>query len=308
MKKVLVAGELNVDIVLQGYHSFPEAGKEVLVDDFMMVLGSASAICAMGLANLGVPVSYLGKAGDDPWGRFCIDCLTSRGIDVSRAICDPALKTGVTVAITSPRDRALVSFLGSISALRASDVPDAALAEADHLHVSSYFLQERLRPDARALFARARRLGLSTSLDPGFDPSETWAPDLRDTLQEVDVFFPNEVELRGLTGTDDVEPALRQLDNGRTRVVAKLGREGAATLEGGALLRVPAFGIDPLDTTGAGDSFNAGFLQTWLSGGPILEAMRLGAACGALSTRGLGGTARQADLAEATAFMKANGR
>ena len=83
MKKVLVAGELNVDIVLQGYHAFPEPGKEVLVDDFVMVLGSASAICAMGLARLGVPVAFLGKAGDDPWGRFCIDCLTGRGIDVT---------------------------------------------------------------------------------------------------------------------------------------------------------------------------------------------------------------------------------
>jgi sugar/nucleoside kinase (ribokinase family) len=304
MKKVLVAGELNVDLVLQGYHAFPEAGKEVLVDDFVMVLGSASAICAMGLAKLGDPVAFLGKAGNDPWGRFCVECLTSRGIDVSHVACESALKTGVTVAITSPRDRALVSFLGSIAALTAADVTDSALAGADHLHVSSYYLQEKLRPGLPALFARARRFGLSTSLDPGFDPSETWAKDLEETLREVDVFLPNEVELRGLTGTDDVETSLRALDNGKTRVVAKLGREGAAILEGGTLLRVPAIPIEPLDTTGAGDSFNAGFLHVWLGGGPSLEALRLGAACGALSTRGLGGTARQPDLAEATAFLE----
>ncbi|HEY6554894.1 MAG TPA: carbohydrate kinase family protein, partial [Vicinamibacteria bacterium] len=78
MKKVLVAGELTVDIVLQGYHVFPEPGKEVLVDDFVMVLGSASAICAMGLAKLGGRVAFLGRAGADPWGRFCVDCLTGR--------------------------------------------------------------------------------------------------------------------------------------------------------------------------------------------------------------------------------------
>jgi sugar/nucleoside kinase (ribokinase family) len=306
MKKVLVAGELNVDIVLQGYRAFPEAGKEVLVDDFMMVLGSASAICAMGLAKLGDPVSFLGKAGADPWGRFCVDCLTSRGIDVAHVTCEPTLKTGVTVAITSPRDRALVSFLGSIAALTGPDVTDAALAGADHLHVSSYFLQERLRPGLAALFARARRFGLTTSLDPGFDPSEKWAPDLLETLRDVDVFFPNEVELSGLTGTDDVAAALRKLENGRTRVVAKLGGEGAATLEGGALLRAAAYPIESLDTTGAGDSFNAGFLHVWLAGGSSLGALRLGAACGALSTRGLGGTARQPDLAEATAFIAAH--
>jgi sugar/nucleoside kinase (ribokinase family) len=250
-------------------------------------------------------VAFLGRAGADPWGRFCVECLSGRGIDVTRTTCEPTLKTGVTVAITSPSDRALVSFLGSIASLRAADVPDAALAEVDHLHVSSYFLQERLRPDARGLFARARRLGLTTSLDPGFDPTEAWAPDLRDTLREVDVFFPNEVELRGITGTDDVEQALRSLENGRTRVVAKLGKGGLATLEAGAFLHVPAFTIEAIDTTGAGDSFNAGFLRAWLSGAPIRDALRLGAACGALCTLGLGGTARQADLAEATAFLEA---
>jgi sugar/nucleoside kinase (ribokinase family) len=307
MKKVLVAGELNVDLVLQGYHAFPEPGKEVLVDDFVMVLGSASAICAMGLAKLGMSVSFLGKAGDDPWGHFCLDCLRGRGIDVSRALCKPSLKTGVTAAITSSRDRALVSFLGSIASLTASDVPDEALAEVDHLHVSSYFLQERLRPGVKALFARARRLGVTTSLDPGFDPTETWAPDLRATLEEVDVFFPNEDELRGLTGTDDPEKALRSLANGRSRIVAKLGKGGAATLEGDDFLRVPAFATTPLDTTGAGDSFNAGFLHGWLAGAPTRDALRLGAACGALSTRGLGGTARQPDLAEAMAFIQAQG-
>jgi len=305
MKKVLVAGELNVDLVLQGYSAFPEAGKEVLVDDFVMVLGSASAICAAGLAKLGVPVAFLGKAGQDPWGHFCIEGLRSRGIDVSRVLSEASLKTGVTVAITSSHDRALVSFLGSIASLGAADVPDAALAEVDHLHVSSYFLQQRLRPEAKALFARARRLGLTTSLDPGFDPAEIWASDLRDTLLEVDVFFPNENELRGLTATDDVEKSLRSLANGRTRIVAKLGKDGAATLEDDALLRVPAFAIEPKDTTGAGDSFNAGFLQGWLAGAKVRDALLLGAACGALSTRGLGGTACQPDLAEATAFMKA---
>jgi len=307
-KPILVAGELNVDLVLQGYHAFPEPGKEVLVDDFLMVLGSASAICAMGLARLGDPVAFLGKVGDDPWGSYCLDCLLGRGIDVSRVVRDAAIKTGVTVAITSPRDRALVSFLGSISALAAGDVTDAALAGFRHLHVSSYFLQQRLRPGLRDLFARARRRGLTTSLDPGFDPSETWAGDLRDALREVDLFFPNEVELRGLAGAGDVGEALRRLENGRTRTVAKLGREGAATLDGGALVRVPVFPIEPLDSTGAGDSFNAGFLHAWLAGAPVEDALRLGAACGALSTRGLGGTARQPDLPEAEALVRAHSR
>src|SRR5512143_1495143 len=293
MKKVLVAGELNVDIILQGYRAFPTPGKEVLVDDFVMVLGSASAICAMGLARLGNPVSFLGKVGDDPWGSYCRDALKGRGIDISRVVRDPSLKTGVTVAITSPRDRALVSFLGSINALTPEDLPPEVFAGFDHLHISSFFLQDRLGPGCAGVFARARKAGLTTSLDPGFDPSEGWDGGLRQTLEQVDVFFPNEVELRGLSGSDDPSEGLKRLGNGRTLVVAKLGADGAMVLDGSRPIHVPAFKVSPLDTTGAGDSFDSGFLHAWLRSAPLRDCLRLGSACGALSALGLGGTARQ---------------
>jgi sugar/nucleoside kinase (ribokinase family) len=298
MKRVLVVGEINVDLILQGAHAFPTPGKEVLVDDVVMALGSASAICAMGLARLGTPVAFLGKVGTDPWGEFCLDAMRAAAIDVSRVIGDAKIKTGVTVSVTSPRDRALVSYLGSIRALRAEDVPEKAFHGFDHLHVSSYFLQEGLRPGLRGLFARAHAAGLTTSLDPGFDPSERWDPDIVATLAETDLFFPNEVELRAIAGRADIADALRHLDNGRTRVVAKLGAQGCMILEGGEPLAVPAFRIDPVDTTGAGDSFDAGFLHAWLRGISMLDSLRWGAACGSLSTRGLGGTGRQADAAE----------
>ena len=298
MKRVLVVGEINVDLILQGAHAFPIPGKEVLVEDVVMTLGSASAICAMGLARLGTPVAFLGKVGTDPWGDFCLDVMRAAGIDVSRVVGDPRIKTGVTVSITSPRDRALVSYLGSIRALRAEDVPATAFRGFHHLHVSSYFLQEGLRPGLRGLFARAHQAGLSTSLDPGFDPSERWEPDITATLAETDLFFPNEVEVTAIARRADVADALRQLDNGRTRVIAKLGAQGCLTLEGGRPLAVPAYRVEPVDTTGAGDSFDAGFLHAWLGGRPLVESLRWGAACGSLSTRGLGGTSRQADSAE----------
>jgi sugar/nucleoside kinase (ribokinase family) len=304
VKKVLVAGELNVDIILQGYHKFPTPGQEVLVDDFVLVLGSASAICAMGLARLGSPVAFLGKVGDDPWGRYCLDALTSRGIDVGRVVVDPAEKTGVTVAITSPRDRALVSFLGAINSLTPEDLPSTILVGYQHLHVSSFFLQDRLSPGLASVFARAHEAGLTTSLDPGFDPTERWDSGLRAALEHVDVFFPNEVELAGLSGASDPAEGLKRLDNGRTRVVAKLGANGCMALDEGTPVHVPPFGISPVDTTGAGDSFNAGFLHAWLRDAPLADALRLGSACGALSTLGLGGTAKQPTLEEAEAFVR----
>ena len=298
MKRVLVVGEINVDLILQGAHAFPTPGKEVLVDDVVLTLGSASAICAMGLARLGTPVAFLGKVGTDPWGEFCLDVMRAAAIDVSLVIAEAKIKTGVTVSFTSPRDRALVSYLGSIRALRAEDVPNRAFRGFDHLHVSSYFLQEGLRPGIRGLFARAHAAGLTTSLDPGFDPSERWDPDIVATLAETDLFFPNDVEVAAIAHGPDVADALRRLENGRTRVIAKLGAQGCLTLEDGRPLAVPAFRIHPVDTTGAGDSFDAGFLHAWLRGMPLLDSLRWGAACGSLSTRGLGGTGRQADVAE----------
>jgi sugar/nucleoside kinase (ribokinase family) len=299
MKAVLVVGEINVDLILKGSGAFPQLGKEILVDDAVMTLGSASAICAMGLARLGRPVTFLGKVGADFWGNFCVDTMIGAGIDALPVICDPRLRTGLTVSITSPRDRALISYLGSIQALRAEDVEDDALIGPAHLHVSSYYLQEGLRPGCRSLFARARAAGLTTSLDPGFDPREEWGRDILDTLREVDLFFPNEVELRAIAGVGDLPDALRRLDNGRTRTVAKLGAQGCMTLEEGRALVIPPFPVDAVDTTGAGDSFDAGFLHAWLDGLALRDCLRWGAACGALSTRGLGGTGRQAGREEA---------
>lgn len=301
--KVLVAGELNADLVLQGYSSFPALGMEVLVEDASLTLGSASAICASALARLGNEVSLIGKAGEDAWGDLCIRSLADAGVDCSLIQRDAALKTGITVSLSSAQDRALVTYLGAITALRAQDIRDETLAQFAHLHVSSFFLQRGLRPGLKGVLARAHAQGLTTSLDPGFDPENEWESDLMDVLSEIDIFLPNEVELASLTREQELGTALGMLKNGRTLTVAKLGKNGCAALENGCVLAIPAFPVKPVDTTGAGDTFNAGFLHAWKRGESIPEAMRFGAACGAVSTLAAGGTSRQPSVKEAHDFM-----
>ena len=297
--RILIAGELNVDLVLQNYHAFPALGREVLVDDVSLTLGSASAICAAGLAKLGDEVKFAGKLGWDDWGDLCLRSLTKLGVDCSLVKRDQHIKTGITVSITA-KDRALVTCLGSIAELLASDVSDKDLQASQHLHVSSFFLQKALRPDLKSLFARAHGFGLTTSLDPGFDPEEQWGEDLFDVLTEVDLFFPNEVELAAITERNTVL-------NGRTLTIAKLGSAGCRALAENVDLSIPSYPVTPLDTTGAGDSFNAGFLHAWLpSAGDysrLADALRFAAACGALSTLALGGTAGQPTEPQARAFM-----
>jgi sugar/nucleoside kinase (ribokinase family) len=306
--RFLVVGEINPDLIMCNYQSFPTLGQEVLVDDLSLMMGSASAICAVGLSRLGDPVRIVGKVGVDQWGDFCLKILADAGIDISFVKRDPASKTGITVSITSSKDRALVTYLGAIASFRAAEMDPLALDGCTHLHVSSYFLQQGLQKDCRDLFTAAHARGLTTSLDPGFDPSEQWQSGLRETLEETDVFFPNEVELRGLGGSEDPLECLRKLDNGRTLVVAKLGAAGCMALDLGNPIHVPAFPVTPVDTTGAGDSFNAGFLHAWAQHKPLAEALRFGSACGAISTRAMGGTGGQASIEEAEAMIHASVR
>lgn len=306
--KILIAGELNPDLILRGCRTFPEFGREVLVEDLELTLGSSSAICAAGLARLSDSVTFAATVGADNYGDYCIGVLQRAGIDVSLVRRRADLKTGITVSITSSRDRALVTYLGAIACLSASDLPETVFAGHNHFHVSAYFLQDALRPGLRDLFAAARRAGLTTSLDTGYDPSEKWSRDLIGTLDEVDVFLPNESEIQGITGCSDVTEGLRKLDNGHTLVVGKLGSEGCVARHRGELIRVAAFPIDVVDTTGAGDSFNAGFLHTWLRGDALEDCLRFASACGALSTRGLGGTATQATEEEAQNYFHAEAK
>lgn len=297
--RFLVIGELNPDLILQGISSLPVLGREMLVEDLNLTLGSASAICAAGLARLGNAVRFAGKVGADQWGDFCTGFLADAGLDVSHIRRDPHVKTGLTVSLSSSADRALVTYLGATRSFSAADLDSAVMDGCTHLHISSYYLQDGLRPGCRGLFAEAHARGMTTSLDPGFDPAERWNGGLREVLQDVDVFFPNEVELRAVGGSEDLVECLRSLANGRTLTVAKLGKDGCLALDGNAPLKVPAFPVIPVDTTGSGDSFNAGFLHAWCRGYSLPDALRFAAACGALSTRAMGGTGSQATAEEA---------
>lgn len=293
MLQVKVIGELNVDLIFSGCSRVPAFGAEVTVNGFAMTLGSASAICAVGLARLGRPVSFVGKVGADSWGDYCLEALRAARVDVSEVRREKDVQTGVTVALAGPRDRALITFPGATELLTAADLPETLGTGRGHLHVSSFFLQTAMRRNWRTVFERVRRAGWSVSLDPGCDPTGRWDSDLRELLPLIDVLLPNELELTSMAGARDLEKALRTLHTDRTTVVAKIGAAGAIALENDRVVRVTPPPIAGIDTTGAGDSFNAGFLHAWLDGRPLQASLRAGVACGSLSTRALGGTTAQ---------------
>jgi sugar/nucleoside kinase (ribokinase family) len=292
--RVLVAGELNPDAIVVGPDLAPEFGQvETLAADGVLTVGSSGAIFACGAARLGLATAYVGTIGDDAGGRFIVGELERRGIDTAACRVEEGRHTGLTVVISRGEDRAILTAVGAMDALTAADVTDALLASAEHLHVTSPALQPRLRAGLSDLFGRARAAGLTTSLDPGWDPAGEWDEALGAALAATDVFLPNAAEACRITAVDDPEAALEALASRVPTVVVKLGAAGAIAAEGEARARVAAPGVEVVDTTGAGDSFAAGFLRAGREGLPLEERLRIAVACGSLSTRGLGGVAAQ---------------
>jgi len=216
---------------------------------------------------------------------------------------------GASVILVGGPDRAILTAPGTVPLLRDEDVPAAILDRVRHLHVGSVFLLDALRPRLAERFAAARRAGITTSLDCNWDPRGAWDGGLWRILGQADVFLPNAAEAKRISGRDAVEDAARALAAAGPRVVAvKCGADGALAAEpDGTVTRVPAIAVDAVDATGAGDSFDAGFLAAWLAGRPVRDCLAVGVACGSLSTCGIGGTAAQPTLSEADAAARASG-
>lgn len=299
---ILVAGEINPDLILSGDVEPAFGQAEKIVDSAVLTVGSSSVIFACGAARLGLNVAFIGKCGDDLFGRYMLEEMQRRAVDISPVFVDPLLSTGLTVILNKGDDRAMLTFPGAIGALRAEEIPDDLLGRARHLHVASYFLQDALRPGLPDLFRRARALGLTTSLDTNWDPAGRWEGVLH-LLPLVDVFLPNAAEACALTGETDVTRAARWLATRAGTVAVKLGAEGALGVRGEQTVRVPSIRVEVVDAVGAGDNFDAGFLYGFLNGWPLERALRLGTICGALSTRAAGGVAAQPTLEEALRFL-----
>lgn len=303
---VLAVGELNPDLILARIAAeAPRLGTEQEAASFRLTLGSSTAICTVGLQRLGLRTALVAVVGDDDFGRFCRGELEREGIETRYLRRDPERSTGLTVALAYARDRLLVTHPGAMVHLAAEAVPDAALRRARHLHVASFFLQRALQPGLAGLFERARAHGATTSLDTGWDPADRWELErLAPALAHVDVFLPNHAELAALSGTEDLaDGAAWALERGVGRVVVKRGARGAASFGPEGRASHAGYAVDAIDTTGAGDSFGAGYLFAFLGGDPERERLRLGNACGALAAAALGGTGGFGSSARVREFL-----
>lgn len=288
---ITIAGELNLDLILYGLPEQLQPERELLADRMMFTLGSSSAIVAHNAAALGSKVGFQSRIGDDPLGAIALERLQQGGVDTSRVRHVPgAITTGLTVILHHEKWRNILTYAGTIAELNLEDLDLDYLSDSHHFHLSSYYLQRALRPKVAELFQFLKSKGLTISLDTNDDPEDRWEGNLKDVLQYVDVFLPNEREACKAARTEDLQSAIRELSDLVPLLVVKMGRQGAIAQRGSERFTSPAKLVDAVDPVGAGDSFDAGFLHEYVQGADIPACLASGNLAGALSTTRPGGT------------------
>lgn len=303
---IVSLGDAVVDLVALELGALPAWGEDREVPRVELQLGGSGVHVATNLAALGNEVALVAGVGEDAWGRFLIERLERSGVSVAGVRRLP-VPSAVTMVLSGASDRAFVSAYGATAAFAIEDVERSLLAGARHLHLSGLWQSHALRSELPALLDELRAQGLTLSLDTNYDPTNCWGEPLPALLERVDCFLPSEIEAMRITGAPTPEAALAALAARVPLVAVKLGPLGAIAQRGEARWQAPAFPVEVVDTTGAGDAFDAGFLHGWLAGWPMDETLRFANGTGALAVMRVGASEGAPDEATVRRFMAARG-
>lgn len=291
---VLTFGDVCVDLILSSKDIVPEFGqKEKLVDDYLLEMGGSCCIFACQTAKLGLKTVVVGKAGKDQFGTLVCNTLKDSGVLVDYIKVEDDEKTGISVALNRGNDRAILTYNGTIDALGIQDVSYPLLKRIKHLHIGSYFLMKKLQPYYAEIINKVKEYGVTVSLDTNWDPEEDWNGGLKNILPYIDILFLNQNEVMAITGCDNLEEAIKSVRKCISTVVIKLGENGSVAYSGDNVYKVDAIPGEVVDTIGAGDSFDGGFVYGYLNHKSIEECLMIGNVCGSLNVRKTGGVKGQ---------------
>ncbi len=282
---VLSIGRLYCDLVFRGLEALPRLGEERFAKDVSVVPGGGGFITAAHLAALGERAALLARIGTDPLSEAIAPALQQSGVDLRWLERASDAGPQPTVVMVQAGERA---FLSRRAGKARPSTLEAALADAEarHLHIAEF----ATLAESPELVSLAKLAGLTVSLDPSWDDALIHDPDLVLRSTGADIFLPNASEARAIAGCEDLDQAGRRLARHFPVVVIKDGAAGARLFQREQSLTLPAPQGGPvLDTTGAGDAFNAGFIAAWVAGRPPSQALAEGIACGTLSVQGVGG-------------------
>lgn len=289
---VIAIGELNVDVILNNIDGEPEIGKEKFAKDMILTLGSSTAIFAANIACLGSKTGFVGMIGNDIFGELIASSLANKGVDTSTLIKTDEHASGATICLNYNEDRANVTYQGAMDFMSFADINREVFSQTRHIHISSVFMQSGIKKDLPEILEYARKKNVTTSLDPQWDPTEEWDLDYAKILPYVNVFLPNETELKYITRSRNLEDAIEKILPYINICVIKCGSKGSILLQRNASpQQLDAFlNRNVVDAIGAGDSFNAGFIHSFVKGLPPEQAQRTGNLTGAVNTTAAGGT------------------
>jgi sugar/nucleoside kinase (ribokinase family) len=293
---VVAMGVHVLDVLARPVEGIPEGQGGQLVEEIRVAPAGSAGGTAVTLAKLGATARSAGAIGDDLLGELLVSLLDGHGVDTSLLVRRSGIQTSASVLpIRANGDRPAFHVIGANQAYGPDDAPKDAIAEASHLHLGG---PEFMGGEAAAsILAHAREQGTITSADvlaPGDPGLLEW---LGPALPHLDYLLPNDEQVKGFTGRDDVVEACRALvDRGVGCVGATCGAEGAVIVDSEGVESVTAFATEVIDTTGCGDSFSAGFLRGLHLGRDKREAAVLGCAAAALVAQGLGSDHGDFDL------------
>ncbi|MBE3571675.1 MAG: carbohydrate kinase family protein [Moorella humiferrea] len=303
--RFLVTGDLNLDLIIKDLEAMPDPGQELFIPDVYFSVGGSAANTAVALAKLGEQVSLHGYRSDDYFSQYISKTLEEMGVDTSLLQVVAGYKTGLSIALTSSKDRSFISYQGSNAAYRPL-IPAGELKHFTHLHISALNWKINLAA-YRQLLQAAREQGLSTSLDTGWSEFAAMREEILGLLTLVDIFFPNEAEALALTGKESWEKALKVLGEQVRVAVITRGRRGVAVQSERERFSLPAFAVQSVDAVGAGDAFAAGFLSAYSKGWDLKKCALWASACGALAATRWGGATGAPTAAEVQAFFTEKG-
>jgi sugar/nucleoside kinase (ribokinase family) len=303
---VAIVGELNPDLILYGVPAELPEEREILASGFNLTLGSSSAILAHNLSLLGSKVTFSSRVGCDAMGAMCCERLQAAGVDVSRVVrSSSGSNTGITLLLPLATTRRILTYPGAMFEMGIEDLDIDYLATARHFHLSSLFLHRKLSPDIPGLFKEMKRRGLTTSLDTNDDPEDKWSGVLHEVLPLVDVLLCTEDELAKIAR---VGAAAEHVAAIVPLLVVKRGARGASAYTDGRKIDVPSIGVDVVDTVGAGDTFDAGFLHQWVRKADLETCVAYGNLTGGLSVTRSGGTEAFSNSAYRLSFFERHWR
>ena len=286
MARVLCLGDVNVDILLY-IDSLPPLGGEVLASKSTVAPGGAAANTCVALSRLGVDSGIVGCVGDDALGWALAEDFRREGVDTSLLAKRGEDSTGFVVILVTPGgERTMLSYRGANRLLSPDDIDEEAVGRAEVLFVSGYaLLEETQRSAAIKAIEVAREGGVKVVVDMCYSLAKLGLEEVKRRVGFVDVLLTNEDEARFLSGTRDYEKLVGVLAE---TVYVKMGGKGSVAYRDGEIAEKPAFKIDAVDTTGAGDAFNAGIIFAGLLRLSLEDSLTLGNAVAGYKCTGRG--------------------